>query len=452
MHTYHSDTIVAIATATGQGSVGIVRLSGPEAQTIGQKMTQTTLQPRFAHFADFYDHLGNVIDQGISLFFKAPHSFTGENVVELQAHGGPIIVNLLLQEAVHLGARIAQPGEFSQRAFLNDKIDLAQAEAISDLINAHSESAAKGAIHSLQGHFSQHIHQLLQALIELRMHIEATIDFPEEEIDFLADAALQQRFSHVATQLENTVAQTQQGVLLQSGINVVIAGKPNAGKSSLLNALSGSDSAIVTDIEGTTRDTLKETIQIQGIPFHIIDTAGLRYSNDIVETEGIKRALNEIKKADHLLVIADVRDTETAPIEQVASEFLQQIPDTLPRTYIHNKIDLLPSKPTKNNQSNHLYISAKTGHGLSELTDYLLQAIGYQQNTESTFTARKRHIDALKRTQTCFEIAKEHLANKDGELVAEELYQAQQALGEITGNFSADDLLGEIFSQFCIGK
>ncbi|WP_119344355.1 tRNA uridine-5-carboxymethylaminomethyl(34) synthesis GTPase MnmE [Facilibium subflavum] len=448
---YHQDTIAAIATASGRGGVGIVRISGKGAYTIGQKITHSKLKPRFAHFLPFFDQKNEILDQGIALYFKAPHSYTGEDIIELQAHGGPVILNMILQSVIDHGARMANPGEFTQRAYLNDKIDLAQAESIADLIDASSQQAAKCATRSLQGQFSNKIDQLVAQLIQLRVHVEAAIDFPEEEIDFLADNAIKTKLQSVTESLNLTLQASQQGALLREGVEIVIAGKPNAGKSSLLNALAGKESAIVTDIEGTTRDTLREYIQLNGIPVHIIDTAGLRESKDIIETEGVKRALQAIQKADHILLVADIKDTKDQDIMQLAPKFFKDIPPHIPITYIYNKIDLDPQN-THQNHDNHLYISAKKDIGINQLRNHLLKAIGYQQTSESLFTARKRHINALKTAQAHLDTAHQHLENKTGELLAEELNLAQKSLSSITGAFSADDLLGEIFSSFCIGK
>lgn len=446
----NSDTISAIATAPGKGGVGIIRISGKDAYAIAHKITQTPLKARHAHFLPFKDANNETLDQGIALYFKAPHSYTGEDVVELQAHGGPVVLNLILQTTIEHGARLAKPGEFTERAYLNDKIDLAQAEAIADMIDASSEQAAKSAMRSLQGGFSQHIDTLVESLIQLRIHVEAAIDFPEEEIDFLADEHIKTQLLQVQHNVDSVLYNSKQGALLREGVEIVIAGKPNAGKSSLLNALAGKESAIVTDIEGTTRDTLREYIQINGIPVHIIDTAGLRVSNDVIETEGVRRALEAIKKADHILLVADINDTKDKKITELAPEFFTHIPSHIPITYIYNKVDL--TDHNSDNHDNHLYISAKHDIGINKLRDYLLKAIGYEQTTEGVFTARERHINALTKAQDHLEMAFSHLIHKDGELLAEELNLAQKQLSSITGEFSTDDLLGEIFSSFCIGK
>ena len=445
-----TDTIVAIATAPGRGGIGIIRISGNDAYAIATKITHTTLKPRHAHFLEFKDINNEILDQGIVLYFKAPHSYIGEDVIELQAHGGPIVLNLILQVAIEHGARLAQPGEFTERAYLNDKIDLTQAEAIADMINASSEQAAKSAMRSLQGVFSKHIDTLVKSLIHLRIHVEATIDFPEEEIDFLVDEKIKRQLSNVQKNIDSVLDSSKQGVLLCEGVEIVIAGKPNVGKSSLLNSLAGKESAIVTDIEGTTRDTLREYIYINGIPVHMIDTAGLRVSEDVIETEGVRRALEAIKAADHILFVVDINETRDSNITDLTPEFFDYIPIHIPITYIYNKIDLSNTHPE--NHENHVYISVKHNIGINTLRDYLLQAIGYKQTSEGIFTARKRHINALTEAQQHLEFAAKHLLHKDGELLAEELNLAQKKLSSITGEFSSDDLLGEIFSSFCIGK
>lgn len=447
------ETITALATPPGRGSVGIVRLSGKEAYHIGCTITKTELKNRHAHYLNFYHQNGQIIDQGIAIYFKGPHSFTGEDVIEFQGHGGPVVMDLLIKETLKYGARLAKPGEFSERAFLNEKLDLAQAEAISDLIEATSEQAAKSAMRSLQGVFSQKINQFVDDLIHVRTYVESAIDFPDEEIDFLSDGHIESLLKKLQTNLEQTLQSSYQGAILREGMTVVIAGKPNAGKSSLLNALSGKESAIVTDIAGTTRDVLKEHIHINGLPLHIIDTAGLRDSDDIVEKEGIRRALNAIKEADCILLVNDINDVASpALITEIIDTTAQMIlPSNIPTLSVYNKIDLLADPPK--NIDDVFYISAKTGYGIDALKDKLLTMIGYEATNESLFTARRRHIEAL-------EAAKAHLDRSltqlldyhSGELVAEELKLGQNALSSITGAFSADDLLGEIFSSFCIGK
>ena len=452
---YHKDTIAAIATAPGKGGVGIVRVSGPNANSIGHKITGQLLKPRVVNYLSFKDAKQNILDQGLALFFKGPYSFTGEDVLELQGHGGPVILDLILKEAIKAGARIAQPGEFSQRAFLNNKIDLAQAEAIADMIDAASEQAARSALKSLQGQFSTAINRLVEQLVKLRVYVEAAIDFPEEEIDFLSDAHILSGYSTILKDLNSVFRSSQQGVLLREGINIVIAGKPNAGKSSLLNALSGKDSAIVTHVAGTTRDVLKESIQIEGVPLHIIDTAGIRQSNDLVERVGIERALKAISNADHILMVCDVTDLESQNPQQLCQQMVPEYAQThqVAITYVMNKVDLLDNKKHMNIiGENVIYISAKNHQGIEQLKQRILKSVGFQNYTEGVFIARTRHLQALEEAKAHLYLAKQHLDNRDGELLAEELRITQVALSKITGAFSADDLLGEIFSNFCIGK
>lgn len=442
-----SDTIVAIATPLGAGGVGIVRISGPQAADIATRMLGGTCpDPRYALYTSFCDDKQNVIDQGIALFFKAPHSFTGEDVLELQGHGGMVVMEMLVEQATVCGARPARPGEFTERAFLNDKIDLTQAEAIADLITAESRQAVKAAVNSMQGVFSEHINLLVEKLIRLRIHVEAALDFPEEEVDFLADHAIQIKLDEILLQLQQVRHSAIQGRLLKDGMRVVIAGKPNTGKSSLLNALAGQESAIVTDIPGTTRDVLREHIQIDGMPLHIIDTAGLRDSADIVEQEGVRRAHTEIEKADRVLYLTDC---STDDID------LSSLPITGAFTLVHNKIDLVNRCASVEQQGDmtHIYVSAKTGEGVDLLKHHLKQCMGFQHPQEGLFIARRRHLQAI-------EEASQHLGQaqyalnelKAGELLAEELRSAQQSLSRITGAFNADDLLGRIFADFCIGK
>lgn len=453
------DTIAAIATPPGRGGVGIVRISGPKAAEIGQQLTPELswpVTPRQALLTHFHDHQSQRIDHGLLLHFPAPHSFTGEHVVELQAHGGPIVLEWILQSALQAGARLARPGEFSEQAYLNDKVDLAQAEAIADLISASSEQAARSALMSLQGVFSQRINDLLESLITLRLHVEAAIDFPEEEIDFLADGLILQRLLQVQQSLNRVIAEAEQGVLQQEGMRVVIAGLPNAGKSSLLNALAGHEAAIVTDIAGTTRDVLREHIQIDGMPLHIIDTAGLRESPDIVEQEGIRRALVEVEKADQILFVWDCSNEENSPESQL-QQFFDPIPQRL--TLVANKCDKSAMEPglsyrmLAERQVPCMVLSAREGLGLPELKEHLKALMGYEAEGTGQFSARRRHVDALKRSQQYLIQAETMLtANRAGELAAEDLRLAQQCLSEITGSFSSDDLLGRIFSSFCIGK
>jgi len=453
------DTIAAIATPPGKGGVGIVRISGPKAPEIAAKLTHSLnwpISPRNAIFTTFNNLEGERVDQGILLYFAAPHSFTGENVVEFQAHGGPIVLEWILQSAVSAGARLARPGEFSEQAFLNDKMDLAQIEAVADLISAASEQAARSALMSLQGVFSARIDELLESLILLRLHIEAAIDFPEEEIDFLADGVLLKQLVALKQQLEAVLKTAEQGVIQQEGMRVVIAGIPNAGKSSLLNALAGEEIAIVTDIAGTTRDVLREQIQIDGMPLHVIDTAGLRESPDVVEREGIRRALVEIEKADQVLFVWDCSLEDSDPIAQL-KQFFPHCPERL--TLIANKCDAsawLPGKRTYTFAGEAhplIVVSARQGDGLVELRQHLKQLMGYEAEGTGQFSARRRHVDALKRAQQALDNAETMLRlHRAGELAAEDLRIAQQCLSEITGAFSSDDLLGRIFSSFCIGK
>lgn len=431
------DTIAAIATPPGKGGVGVIRLSGPAALSIGEDIASKKLTPRTAHYANFCDQNTDTLDTGLAIFFAGPNSFTGEDVVEIQGHGGPIIQDLLLKEVIRLGARQARAGEFSERAFLNDKIDLAQAEAIADLIDSATAQAAKGAIRSLQGEFSNKVNQLLKELIYLRMYVEAAIDFPDEEIDFLADDKVRNSIAALQTSIADTIKQAGQGAILRNGLRLVIAGKPNAGKSSLLNALAGHDAAIVTDVAGTTRDTITETIDIDGLPVHIVDTAGLRESDDTVEKMGIARARKAISEADHVLHIIDSSDDHSHV--NIDSEHT---------TLVYNKVDL-----NLDTSDDGLKVSALTGAGLNELRNHIKDLAGYAQDNETVFTARRRHLTALASARDAVERGLQQLTLYNaGELLADELLQAQDSLNEITGEFTADDLLGEIFSGFCIGK
>jgi len=394
-------------------------------------------------YAEFQDQDQHVIDTGLALFFKGPHSFTGEDVVELQGHGGPVILDLMLKRVIALGARQARAGEFSERAFLNDKIDLAQAEAIADLIDSSTEQAAKGAMRSLQGEFSNKVNALLQELIYLRMYVEAAIDFPDEEIDFLADEKIRNSIEALQNSLADTIKQAGQGAILRNGLRLVIAGKPNAGKSSLLNALAGQETAIVTDIAGTTRDIVTETIDIDGLPVHIIDTAGLRDSDDTVEKIGIERARKAIAEADHVLLLIDAKQTQTVNFDDYPELPSEAV------TLVFNKVDLLSTPQSLNG----IQLSAKTGQGIAQLKTTIKELAGYAQENETVFTARRRHITALTQARDAVERGLDQLKTYNaGELLADELLQAQDALNQITGEFSADDLLGEIFSGFCIGK
>jgi len=450
------DTIAAIATPSGRGGVGIIRISGARALAIGKGITALDLEPRHAHFTAFRDDRKNALDSGIALFFPAPNSFTGEDVVELQAHGGPVILDLLLQTCYREGARPARPGEFSERAYLNDKIDLAQAEAIADLINSTTESAALNASRSLQGAFSRKIDELVALVTRLRVFVEAAIDFPEEEVDFLEEGHVLDRLDAVIAQLRDVTAAARQGSLIREGMKLVIAGRPNAGKSSLLNALSGQDTAIVTPIEGTTRDVLREHIQIDGMPLHIVDTAGLRESGDEIEREGIRRAWHEMESADRILLVVD--DTRTATGDHADDLWpgrKQHLTRDIPVTIVHNKCDLTDRPPAVLDDATDtvIYLSARTGAGMELLREHLKACMGYREAGEGLFSARRRHLQSLQRAQDALHSGRSQLLNAGaGELLAEDLRQCQESLGEITGAVSSDQLLGEIFASFCIGK
>lgn len=450
------DTIVAQATPPGRGGVGIIRISGNQVKEVAQAVLGKLPKPRYAEYLPFLDENGQVIDQGIALFFPNPHSFTGEDVLELQGHGGPIILDLLIKRILSIPAtRIARPGEFSERAFLNDKVDLAQAEAIADLIDASSEQAAKSAMSSLQGVFSNKINELVNLLINLRIFVEAAIDFPEEEIDFLSDGKIETQLKDVIKQLNDVRSEAKQGSLLREGMKVVIAGRPNAGKSSLLNALSGRDSAIVTDIAGTTRDVLREHIHIDGMPLHIIDTAGLRDAYDEVERIGIERAWVEIEQADRVLLMVDGTTTTEINPEKLWPEFMQRLPSHIPVTVIRNKADLTGETLGYSDVSQYslIRLSARTGNGVDLLRDHLKQTMGFSATSEGGFLARRRHLQALEQAAKHLDNGLEQLITYHaGELLAEELRLAQESLSEITGSFTSDDLLGKIFGSFCIGK
>ncbi|QIL85485.1 tRNA uridine-5-carboxymethylaminomethyl(34) synthesis GTPase MnmE [Vibrio sp. HDW18] len=451
-----TDTIVAQATAPGRGGVGIIRVSGPLAAHVAQTVTGRTLRPRYAEYLPFIDQHAQQIDQGIALFFPNPHSFTGEDVLELQGHGGPVVMDMLIRRILQInGVRPARPGEFSERAFLNDKLDLTQAEAIADLIDASSEQAAKSALQSLQGEFSKRIHKLVESLIHLRIYVEAAIDFPEEEIDFLADGKVSADLQTIIDNLAAVRREANQGAIMREGMKVVIAGRPNAGKSSLLNALSGKESAIVTDIAGTTRDVLREHIHIDGMPLHIIDTAGLRDAADAVEKIGIERAWQEIQQADRVLFMVDGTTTQASTPEDIWPEFVDKLPENIGITVIRNKADQTgePLGICHVNQPTLIRLSAKTGQGVDALREHLKQCMGFAGNQEGGFMARRRHLDALERAAEHLEIGQQQLEGfMAGEILAEELRITQQHLNEITGEFSSDDLLGRIFSSFCIGK
>ena len=473
----HQDPIIAIATAPGRGAVGIVRVSGPQLKPWADALCGKTLQARQAHYLPFKDDKGQPIDQGLAIFFPGPHSYTGEDVLELQAHGGPVVLQLLLSRCLDSasrinaatgaaflsGLRLAAPGEFTQRAFLNDKIDLAQAEAIADLIDASTGAAARSASRSLAGEFSKEIHALRHDLIHLRMLVEATLDFPEEEIDFLQKADAQGQLDRLQAQLVKVLARTQQGALLREGIKVVIAGQPNAGKSSLLNALAGAELAIVTPIAGTTRDVVQQTIQIEGVPVHVIDTAGLREGEGIDEVEkiGIQRAWEQIAAADAVLFLHDLtRQHLPEYVEadaQIQETLTRQVPHGLTLLHVWNKCDIATKAQVASRShvaEAAIDLSAKTGLGIEQLRAKLLEAAGWQPVAEGLYLARARHVQALERVQSHLELADEHLRAQAQslDLLAEELRLSQSALNEITGEFSADDLLGVIFSSFCIGK
>ncbi len=446
-----SDTIVAIATPPGRGGIGVIRLSGPAVPNIAQALLGALPPPRHAALHRFCDHAGTVLDEGLVLYFPAPRSYTGEEVLELHGHGSPVVLNLLLRRCLELGARLAEPGEFTRRAFLNDKLDLAQAEAVADLIDASTQAAARSALRSLQGEFSRAIHILVDELINLRMLVEATLDFPEEEIDFLQAADACGRLARLDAQLATVRARAGQGKLLQAGLQVVLIGQPNVGKSSLLNRLAGDELAIVTPIAGTTRDALKSSIQIQGIPLHIIDTAGLRDAEDEVEKIGIARTWQEIGKADLVLLLLDAR----VGLTDADRTILARLPAGLRRITLRNKIDLLGEQPERHPEGSDiaLSISAKSGAGLELLEQALLDVAGWQQ-TEDVFIARERHLQALEAGARHLQAARAEVAGACPalELFAEELRLAQNALADITGEFTSDDLLGVIFSRFCIGK
>ena len=446
-------TIAAIATASGAGGIGVVRVSGGLCQSIATQILGHCPAPRHAAYLDFKQADGELIDRGIAIFYAGPQSYTGEDVLELQAHGGTALMQILLARCIVLGAQQAAPGEFTRRAYLNDKIDLAQAEAVADLINAATTEAAKSAVRSLSGEFSNKINVLLQKLIELRLYVEACLDFPEEEIDFITQGRVAEKITENINAINLVLAQSKQGMLLRDGIQVVLIGQPNVGKSSLLNALAGEEVAIVTPIAGTTRDTIKSAIQINGVPLHIIDTAGLRETDDEVEKIGIARTYRATETAHIALILVDA----AYGISDAEKSILDRLPQEIAKIWVHNKIDLAQNDVSREtqrveeiNSELHVYLSAKTGVGLDLLKTQLLKLAGYQNNEEGALMARARHLDALSRVHG-------HLLNgfknlKMPELVAEELKQSQNALSEITGEFTPDDLLGEIFSKFCIGK
>jgi len=444
------DTIAALATPAGRGGVGIIRVSGPMAKDLAIAVLGHCPKPRYAEYLPFHDLNQQILDQGIALFFPGPQSFTGEDVLELQGHGGPMVMDMLLKTVIAGGARLARPGEFSERAFLNDKLDLTQAEAIADLIDAGSEQAARTALRSLQGAFSTAIHALVEQVTRLRVYVEAAMDFPEEEIDFLSEGHVQEQVQGLQQQLADIVQQAQQGSLIREGIKVVLVGQPNAGKSSLLNALSRREAAIVTDIPGTTRDVIKEEILLDGLPLHILDTAGLRDSTDVVEQEGMRRTWQAIEQADLLLLLVDDRNGFGA----VEKQILQQVGNKLHVVVLYNKCDQTGRTPgiVSTEPYPAVAVSAKLSQGLNELSETIKRLVGMQVGAEGSFMARRRHLTALQGAQSHLERAYQQAATRQGELVAEELKQVQEHLGEITGEVSSDDLLGEIFSSFCIGK
>ena len=444
----NQDTIAAIATPPGNGGVGIIRISGVLVTEIAKHLLNKSLIPRHALFTSFSDEHGCIIDSGISLYFPAPASYTGEDILELQGHGGSVVLDMLLRRVLALGARLANPGEFTERAFLNNKLDLAQAEAVADLIESSTEQSVRSAQKSMQGVFSKQINELVTELTELRIYIEAAIDFVDEEIDFLTDGVVENRIIRLLHSLEKILKTARQGRLLRDGMAVVLVGKPNAGKSSLLNALAGHEAAIVTELAGTTRDVLREHIQLDGMPLHIIDTAGLRDSDDLIEKEGMRRAHEEILKADKIVLLIDARELES-------EELLNSLPHNIDIIKVYNKIDLLGIEPkliaTENGYQ--CYLSIKTGQGMDLLKQHLKESVGFNDNTNDVFIARRRHIVAISASHEFVESALEQLQhNQAGELVAEDLRQAQMTLAEITGTVSSDDLLGKIFSSFCIGK
>jgi tRNA modification GTPase len=445
-----TDTIAAIATPPGRGGVGIVRVSGPGVAEIAGAIVGRQLAPRRATFVSFLDQDAQAMDTGIALYFAGPASFTGEDVLELQGHGGPVVMDMLLGRVIDLGARLAEPGEFSRRAFLNDKLDLAQAEAVADLIDSQTRAAARSAVRSLNGVFSERVHALTDAVTGLRVYVEAAIDFPEEEIDFLADEHVHRQLDGIIDSLGDLKHRAHTGQLLRDGLSLVIAGRPNAGKSSLLNALTGQERAIVTAIPGTTRDLLHEQIEIDGLPIHLVDTAGLRDAGDAVEQEGVRRAREQLAQADHALWVFDGME-DPDDIGFAASD----LPPGIGVTRVRNKVDLSGNAPRLHRDGDlvEIALSAKTGSGVDLLRDHLKQLVAYEGTGEGEFSARRRHLEALDRVGSALLAGREALlGGRAGELLAEDLRQAQLALTAITGEFTADDLLGEIFSSFCIGK
>jgi tRNA modification GTPase len=451
------DTIVAIASAPGRGAVGVIRVSGPDVPAIAQAMLGKLPAPRVAQVANFLDADGQPIDRGLALYFPAPASYTGEHVLELQGHGGALVLDLLLARLLELKCRMARAGEFSERAFLNGKIDIAQAEAIADLIDAGTSAAARAAVRSMQGEFSAHIHALQAQITELRTLVEAAIDFPDEELDLVPGSLLGDRVVKILMGFDAITAAARQGALLREGLNIVIAGKPNAGKSSLLNQLVGDDIAIVTDQPGTTRDVLRQQVHLDGLPLNLIDTAGLRTTTDVVEAEGVRRAFAELGRADRVLYLLDASAAKAFGGASAAGAVggLEELPADVPVTLVFNKIDLIGAQASvdETQEPPQVFLSAKTGEGLDLLRMHLQVRAGYRSGDAGALSARRRHLDALERARACVVQAADTLSKSRAfELFAEDLRRAQLALGEITGEFSSDDLLGEIFSSFCIGK
>ena len=442
------DTIAAIATASGAGGIGVVRVSGALSQSIASQILNHCPAPRYAAYLPFYDVNQELIDRGIAIFYQNPHSYTGEDVLELQAHGGTALMQIILARCIALGARQAEPGEFTRRAYLNDKIDLAQAEAVADVINASTAEAARSAVRSLSGEFSNSINQVLTKLINLRMYVEACLDFPEEEIDFISQGNVAEKLAAIKLELDSVFAKAKQGSLLREGLQIVLIGQPNVGKSSLMNQLSGEEIAIVTATAGTTRDSIKNTIQINGLPLNIIDTAGLRETNDEVEKIGIARTYRALESAQVALLLLDAAHG----IGDNEKSILTRLPQEIAKIWVHNKIDTTKesAKIVEKAGEVHIYISAKTGEGIELLKTHLLDLVGYKENAEGIFMARARHLEALKFVEDHLQLTQENI--NQAELVAEELRLAQEALSSITGEFTPDDLLGEIFSKFCIGK
>jgi tRNA modification GTPase len=446
-----TDTIAAIATAPGRGAVGVIRVSGPLVQRIALGILGEVPAPRLARLSSFLDAAGASLDAGLALYFPAPASYTGEDVLELQGHGGALVLDMVLQRLLDLGCRMARPGEFSERAFLNGKIDIAQAEAIADLIDAGTAAAARAAVRSMQGEFSAYIAELKSRITELRAYVEAAIDFPDEEIDHLSSEALRERLAAVFTGFESITVAARQGALLREGLNVVIAGLPNAGKSSLLNRLAGDEVAIVADAPGTTRDVLRQHVHLDGLPVNLVDTAGLRTALDTVEAEGVRRARSEIARADRILYVVDVRAADSQSLAQE----LAQLPRGIPVTLVINKIDLtdMPARVDDAVEPPRVWVSARTGLGVDRLRAHLLQGAGYLKAESGSFAARRRHLDALNRARGHVQCAADSWSESRAfELFAEDLRLAQLALSEITGEFTSEDLLGEIFGSFCIGK